>query len=412
MNHLKKIYPLLFLFSLIVSACSADKDKPSLGKPVAITDYEVTPIYGGGIITYAIPNDPNILCVTAEYIRNGEPYAERSSYFKNSVRIEGFRTSEPVTVKLYTENENEDRSDPVIIQFTPLEALVDLAQESLHFITTFGGIVLNWENVLNTELNIRLLAFIDGELERDEIYFSTLSNDRRFYRGFEAVETTFAVIIGDKWKNVSDTVYYKTTPIFEMEVPKPWGDMRAYVKGDNLTEIQASHAFHKFYDGIIGGGSFGYLNIAGSEGNSFTFDLKDVYKLSRFKFWPSLRAETVIDVYRNVNITEFEMWGSPVLEIDKPDEYWANNEDPTGTFKEDWVYLGYFARERLDLQGASDDLIWQRGAVDGDEFELPLELAPVRYIRFFACATADGKPVPNNYWQLGELSFFGTNIIE
>lgn len=412
MNHLKKIYLLLFLFSIILYACSTDKDKTGFEKPTAITDYEVTPINGGGIITYAVPNDPNILCVTAEYVRNGEPYAERSSYFKNSIRIEGFRTSEPVTVKLYTENHNEDRSDPLIIEFTPLKALVDVTTESLHFITTFGGVVLSWENLLNTELNVRLLAFIDGKLERDEIYFSSLSNDRRSYRGFEAIETTFAVIIGDKWKNISDTVYYKTTPIFEMEVPKPWGDMRAYVKGDNLTEYGASHAFPKFYDGVIGGGSVGYLNQAGSEGNSFTFDMKDVYKLSRFKFWPSLRAGIVSDVYHNVNITEFEMWGSSVLDTGKPDGYWADNENPTGTFKEDWEYIGYFARERLDLQGANDSEIWQRGAVDGDEYELPLELRPVRYIRFFARATADGKPVPNNYWQLGELSFFGTNIIE
>lgn len=411
MNHLKKIYLLLPLFFMVILACDGGKDKV-YEKPTAISDYEVTPINGGAIISYAVPKDPNIMCVTAEYERNGEHFAERSSYFKNSIRIEGFRTSDPVTVKLYTENENEDHSEAITIQFAPLKGMVDVTKESLNFITTFGGIVLDWENLSNTELNIRLLAFIDDELQRDEIYFSSFAKDKRSYRGFEAVETTFAVLIGDKWKNISDTIFYTTIPLFEMEVPKPWGDMRAYVKGDNLTELQASHAFPKFYDGLIGGGSFGYLNQAGSAGNSFTFDMKEIFKLSRFKFWPSLRDGAVGDVYRNVNITEFEMWGSPVLDQTKPDNYWADNEDPAGTFKEDWVYIGYFARERLDLMGASDTEIWQRGAVDGDEFELPIDLGPVRYIRFFARASADGKPVPNNYWQLGELSFFGTNEIE
>jgi len=119
-----------------------------------------------------------------------------------------------------------------------------------------------------------------------------------------------------------------------------------------------------------------------------------------------------MDVYGNVNLIEFSMWGSPVLDTTKPNSYWENNEDPTGTFKEDWVYLGYFVRERLDLQGATDAEIAQRGAVDGDEFILPENLGPVRYIRFFAEANAGGKPVPNNYWQLGELSFFGTNDID
>ena len=412
MNHFFKIYTFLLLFSTIISACTADSDKSTLGKPEAITDYEVTPIYGGAIISYAIPKDRNIQCITAEYIRNGDPYIERSSYYKNSVQIEGFRTTDPITVKLFTENINGERSDPLTVQFIPLKGVVDVTKESINFSTTFGGVVLDWENVTNTELNIHLLAFIDGELKEDEMYFSSASKDKRPFRGFESVETTFAVVVGDKWKNISDTAFYTSTPLFEMEIPKPWVDMRTYVKGDNLTENRASYAFTKFYDGLIGGGSLGYLNVSGSEGGSFTFDLKEVFKLSRFKFWPSLRADRVGDVYGNVNIVEFEMWGSTVLDSYKPNEYWADNEDPTGTFKEDWVYLGYFARERLDLLGATDDEIWQRGAVDGDEFELPTELEPVRYIRFFPRATSEGSPIPNNYWQLGELSFFGSNEIK
>lgn len=411
MNHIR-IFLILLLFMQLFYSCNIDKVE-STGIPLPITDYEITPIHGGAVVTYSVPNDPNVLCVTAEYTRNGEKYIERSSYHNNSLTIEGFRTTDPVSVTLYTENSQGERSESIEIEFTPLKALVDITKESLNFTTTFGGIILSWENLSKTELNIRLMAFIDGDLVKDEIFYSTLPFDRRAYRGYESVETRFAVLIGDKWQNISDTVFYTTKPIFEMEVPKPWVDMRAYVPGDNLTELQASHAFPKFYDGVIGAHSYGYLNKPGSEGNSFTFDMKEVFKLSRFKFWPSLRGRTEYeDVYRNVNLTEFEMWGSPVLDINKPASYWADNEDPKGTFKEDWVYIGYFVRERLDLQGASSDEIWQRGAIDGDEFELPLDLGPVRYIRFFARATADGKPVPNNYWQLGELSFFGTNEID
>ena len=381
-------------------------------KPQPVADYNVIPINGGAIIEYVIPDDENILCITAEYERNNEIHRERSTYFRNSLKVEGFRSTDPVTVKLYTESYDEVQSEPEYITFTPLKALVDVAQESLEFTTTFGGIILNWKNVSTTELSIRLMAYVDEELQRDEIVFSSAAEDSRSYRGFKAEETLFAVIIGDKWKNVSDTIFYSTIPLFEMEVPKPWGDMRLFVKGDNLTELQASHAFHKFFDGVIGGGSYGYLNQAGSEGCSFTFDLKDIYKLSRFKFWPSLRPGATQDVYGNVNITEFEMWGSSILDNSMPDDYWVDSEEFEGTFKEDWEFIGYYQRERLDLQGATDAEIWQRGAVDGDEWELSLDLKPVRYIRFFARGTADGNPVPNNYWQLGELSFFGTNLID
>lgn len=411
MNHIKITYLILFLFAQFIYSCS-DADKiETAEKPLPISGLEITPIHGGAVLTYTIPNDPNILCTTAEYVRNGQTYIERSTYHNNTLRIEGFKTLEPVVVTVYTENRNQVRSESVTAEFTPLKALVDLTKESLDFLPTFGGIVLSWENLLNTELNIRLMSFIEGKLVRDEIYYSTRSSDKRSYRGYESVETTFAVTIGDKWQNISDTIFFTTVPIFEIEVPKPWGDMRLYVKGDNLTELQASHAFPKFYDGLIGLNTFGYLNRAGSEGNSFTFDMKEIFKLSRFKFWPSLR-DTYLDVYANVNITEFEMWGSPVLPLNKPDSYWADSEDHAGTYKEDWEFLGYFVRERLDLLGATPTEIWQRGAVDGDEFELSLDLSPVRYIRFHARATRDGKPVPNNYWQLGELSFFGTNQVD
>ncbi len=411
MKYKRNLYLILSLCMLLLYSCSNDNIE-STGIPAAITEYQVTPINGGAVITYAVPKDPNILCVTAEYLRNGQKYIERSSFYKDYLMIEGFKDQTPVNVTLYTENRNGDRSKAVTFQFTPLEALVDLTKESLDFLTTFGGVVLSWENKMKSELNVRLMAFVDGDLVHDEIYYSSNVTDKRSYRGFESVETTYAVTIGDKWGNISDTIFYTTTPIFEMEVPKPWSDMRPYVKGDNLTEYGASHSFSKFHDGVIGGGSVGYLNRAGSEGASFTFDMHEVFKLSRFKFWPSLRDGVIGDVYGNVNITEFEMWGSPVLDITKPDSYWEDSDDPAGTFKEEWVYLGYFARERLDLEGATDDEIWRRGAVDGDEFELPLELGPVRYIRFFARATADGRPVPNNYWQLGELSFFGTNQLD
>ncbi|MDR1718833.1 MAG: DUF4959 domain-containing protein [Dysgonamonadaceae bacterium] len=403
-----KIFLALFSLACIVLACG-EEEKGGTVKPSAITDYEVTPINGGAIITYAIPKDPNIMCVTAEYTRNGEPYLERSSAYNNSLRVEGFKTTDPVTVTLYTQNRSEDHSDPLTITFTPLKSLVDLAKESLEFTTSFGGLNMSWENISNTELNIHLMAFVDGEMTKDDIYFSTLSEDKRSYRGYDAVETDFAITIGDKWGNISDTAHYYTTPLFEMEVPKPWGDMRTYAIGDNTTEFLATHVFTNIFDGKIG--TTGWLCIAGSAGCSFTLDFKEVFKLSRYKFWPSLRSGIVGDVYGNVNITEFEIWGSAVFDTDKPASYWADNEDPTGTFKEDWEYLGYFIRERLDLQGATNDEIWQRGAVDGDEWELPLELGPVRYIRFYCRATADGKPVPNNYWQLGELSFFGSNRI-
>lgn len=84
---------------------------------------------------------------------------------------------------------------------------------------------------------------------------------------------------------------------------------------------------------------------------------------------------------------------------------------PEYTFKDDWTYLGLHNIERLDKLGASSSDIRQRG-IDGHMLDIPIEADPVRYIRIFVRENTDGSPPPNNFYSIGEISFFGDDRIE
>jgi len=411
-------FSILIMCICLLNAC---KEEGQAGaKPSRLVDYTVTSIYGGATITYDIPKDNDILYVIAEYERNGKPFTELSSIYKNEITIEGFNTMGQVSVTLYTVSRDEEvKSDPVTIQFTPLESPISMTFKSVRINNAFGGIEARWENLSKAEIGVRLMVDSLGERIEKEMYFSSLVADKHFFRGFEAVQTSFVLTFEDKWGNVSDEIYHTGTPLIEVEVPKPWSDLRKLIPYDNTFDLNDDDfIFPHVWDGLLGYYNR-YLPLPGSMGSSFTFDFGQVVKLSRMKMWPTIiDGYTMVEnVYGQVHIHVFEMWGTKAIDYDKLSDlpYWlhpfsaaqTNQPLPAHTFADDWVYLGRYAVERLDLiPGVTEADIRERGEA-GHEWDFPVDLDPVRIIRFFPIATRDGSPPPNNYWQIGELSFWG-----
>ena len=407
----------LGIILVLLGACNDQKPEGNQPFPILESDIHITPINGGAIVTYSIPKDPDILYVMAEYERNGELFTERASIYVNSLTIEGFNTMNPVSATLYTVNDQEIKSAPLIFNFTPLEAPVSLASKSTHIIPYFGGILVSWENITKKELGIRVMKKEDEVMVEKDMYYSSFEFENRTFRGFESVETTFALTFEDQWGNISDTVYYVGTPLFEKLIEKPWIDMRPSIPYDNLSGNLAS-----VWDGAIQYG-VEYITSSGSAGCSFTFDLGKAVKLSQMAIWPSVQLgyAAPLVVYGNLNIMKFEMWGTKELELSKltgNTSYWlhANSasenglELPEETFMDDWVYLGHFEVERLDLLGGSEDEMFASGE-EGFHFEIPIECDPVRYIRFFPLCTNVSCPIPSNWWRVMELSFWGDDTV-
>ena len=397
-----------------------------------IENYSITPIHGGAVITYTVPEDPELLYIMVEYERNGKIFTTKSSTYKNTITIEGFNTTKKVQVTLYKANQQEERSRPVVLEFQPLDSPVSLAAKSLDFQTGFGGITVSWENISTTEFGVRLMVEDeDGELVTEEMYFSALPRENRAFRGFENKLTKFALSFEDKWGNISDTTYYVTTPFFEIQIPKPYADARPLIPHDNITDYSSAYPFSATWNGVVGTLSEGWFTTSGSYGISMTWDMKQVAKLSRMILHP--RGNGAGHIYWQCNILDFEIWGTDKIDPTKlppaDKDYWLdefsvrngvylignsatnpaipiNHPLPAGTFKDDWQYLGRHQVTRLTDQAAMD-----QQNIDGHPFDLPIDALPVRYIRLYARAIDAASPPTANYIAIGEITFFGDNTV-
>lgn len=422
----------LMLIGFFLSAlysCKKDDSSNGAWKSGPLEEYHVTAINGGAIVTYTIPRDSNILYIMAEYKRNGEDFTEKSSVYKNLLRIEGFDTKEEVHVKLYKVNKQGQKSEAVELKFTPLKSLVDIAHDTLKLGPAFGGIVASWSNPLKTPLGVHLMFKNDqGELETKEVYFSTLEKDEYVFRGFESKEYTFAVCFTDKWGNTSDTTFYTTKPFYETMIAKPYGDMRAVIPYDNATDLNTTtYVFPNIWDNIVNTSHHGWLTKPGNSGVSITLDLGQVVKLSRVV----IHGYHVNSPYTQVNFTKFEMWGTKKIDEDKlkDDDYWLDEysvrtgsifengvttayELPAVTFEDVWQYFGFFSIVRYDLMNPPDPQAILNLAANGSEYLMPVDAEPVRYVRIFVREVSNSMPPPaNNYFSMGEITFYGDNTV-
>jgi hypothetical protein len=421
-----KKYCFLLIVLVVFSffGCEDEEKRPAGGtwNTSPIQEYTVTPINGGATISYTIADDPGILYIMAEYERNGQVFTEKSSVHKNTLSIEGFHRTGKVKAKLYKVNRQEERSEPIEVEFEPLESLIDIASGTWTVMPSFGGFIASWNNPQTTELGVRLMMEdkdIPNEWKTREMYFSVSENEKHSFRGFDAVETNFAITIEDKWGNISDTIKFTTTPFFETLVPKPYADFRTSIPYDNITNL-SGRTTNTLWDNIVNTSAHGWLTNPGGSGLSITFDMKQVVKLSRIIMHPY----HVNSAYGQANITEFEAWGinkiDYVLLADK--SYWldslsvvqerisgvqAGTPLPERTFKDDWEYLGYHSIPIYTLAAEIQAL-----SQNGGEYEIPIEAAPVRYVRIFVRAITLLNPPPTtNYFSMSEISFYGDNTV-
>ena len=399
---------------------TAPREPAGPWNPGPLTAYTVTPINGGATITYTIPNDPDIMYVMAEYERNGKIFTEKSSVHKNSITIEGFHRVGKIKATLYKVNKYEQRSEPLEVEFEPLESLIDISMKSLEMIPGFGGIVASWNNPKATELGARLMIFDDSlfhEFGTQEVYFSTMVKEMHSFRGYKAKETTFALSFEDKWGNISDTIPFKTIPFFETMIPKPYADYRANIPFDNTSNL-SGRSTATLWDNIVNTSGHGWLTNPGSSGLSITIDMKQVVKLSRI----IQHFYHINSPYGQVNITSMEIWGTDKIDFGQISNrpYWLDSLSlvtghilgenptqplPTKSFKSDWQYLGY---HEVPIYTASSDIVAL--CTNGMEYEMPISAAPVRYIRIFVRGIALSMRA-DNYFSMGEISFYGDNTV-
>lgn len=420
-NIIITFFAILFFWSCSeVQDWSDSKDSIPPGK---ITNPQIENLYGGVRITYKLPSDKDILGVKAicDFYVNGEKLEVFSSAFRDTIEIHGFPNTEQRIVSLICVDNSQNESEPVDVIIKPLTPPVELIKQSLKVIPTFGGIFLDWQNEMNSDISI-LISSADstGKISLDESYFTNSTKDSRSFRGYDDSERKFQIEIRDRWGN---KVELDTTliPLFEQEIlPKneygqaiwkgygwdddswKWrGDLRSHNISPLIDGIPISYTGHwsstysyiSYYDNSFPENQ-GVLPIY------FTIDLGVEVTLSRFVYW--MRGRNLGDPYLKDNhlyyqsgaLKYVEVWGSRTpkqpSDFSSQDEslkYWTEWNEIGGTdaWKNDWHKLGEGAF--LPPSGAIqpddltvDDIIF---ADNGFEIEIDPEMSnePVRYIR-------------------------------
>lgn len=377
---MRKIVYLLFVAAVcLLVACSEEPvgQTPTNGDvPSSVTAPKVDNIAGGAIIYYTLPQqETDISYVRAEYQYKGSMKSSKSSVYKNFIQIEGFASTDPVEVKLYTVNHSEVSSEPVTVTINPLTPPVFNLTSSFKYEPDFGGLKVDWKNETGEEMVLTLMAY-DEEMgrymDKDAVYSAAKQGSYSF-RGFESTLTRFGLYVRDKYYNISDTVTFELTPMYETAIKTDKFAHVMDIPADDMTAL-GGWGFEKMWDGIIG--DQGWHSVyEGAAPAYFTWDLGTVVKLSRFTVWQRTNIP-----YINSNPKIFELWGATEYEKGKDENYWKKG----GEWETDghWIYLGTYEVKKPSGDGPDITNEDREVARNGHEFIVPLATKPIRYLRF------------------------------
>ena len=392
---------LLFLTILFFAASSCSKqDDGDTTPPSVLTVDSVTPTNGGGIISYTLPNDDDILYVRAEYTNsNGVDVSRASSSYNNSIEIDGLNQTTALTITLYVVDENYNQSAPIYVELVPLESFIYLVQESIEVNTDLGGFRINWENIQSKTVYV-FVHINNGSEEEIRILSSNNSSESIAVRGLPSEEITISTRIEDFDEN-STTLEEKgtLTPLFEQVIDKStWTLVASQSVNGNAWE----GASVNFWDDVID-------TTNNNSDNSYFMIWRDLNGGSLN--WP---LDLVIDLNKNVKVTRFTVWQRA---------YWYNGPS-------DIPY--YFQEENMKsftIYASNDAQVWEElgqfdigdprdsdgnipqsaldSAANGHEFELDEVSESFRYLKFSVTSNYGSEAYVNG----SEITMYGLDDI-
>ncbi len=360
--------------------------------PEMISNPVVTNVKGGASIKYDLPGDKDLLYVKAEYtLPSGQKKEALASAFVNEINIAGFAKSAKTMVSLISVDKSRNESAPVVVNIEPLDSPIYDVFASLHMTPSFGGMKVEWENPDKEDIVVGIVTKTEENTYTQlETFYTSVAEGSGAVRGLEPVETEFGVYVRDIYNNYTDTLFNVFVPWEEVELDKD--NWRGLTLCPSFTLSQWGKPIDCMWDGATTNTDFYYLNRTSDEPIFFTLDLGVSAKFSRFRFWARN------GFYFNLHHPkEFEVWGTNDLNVANGDpcswDGWellmsGTSEKPSGPD----------VMSQDDL--SSEDLAL---AMSGEEFEFPLEVPVVRYIRFRTVRTW----TDSNSSFIAELSFWG-----
>ena len=405
-NSIRNIIIIASLLPLITVGCKElgriDFIDESGDAPPQVTNIEVRNTPGGAVLKYRLPEDKNLLYVLAEYeIQPGVINETKSSYFKDSLVLEGFGKAKEYEVKIYSVGRNGKASDPLIETVYPTTPPVHLVEANIR--ETFGGFVVDIVNPKEANIAIVLVGDTTNNGYLNEMftfYNSGRTKSAHPFRDEKFLNTnsyTFGVYIRDRWNNISDTIIIDgLSPWFDEEIVKGNWSPLSLPSIYEHAPLNSGFGLQYMFDGVVT--QTGYHGAEQHVLPSYlTWDLNTVVCLSRMRFFP---RQYVDDRWARGHPYRFEIWGSLAY-------------NPNGDLDDSWIPLGSFISEKPSGPGpvTPEDVA---AANNGLEFTFDISdfalnpQAPVRYIRFVTRETYAFRPVSTV--SISEIDFWGIYV--
>jgi hypothetical protein len=367
---LNKSLLLITTLLLIISACKEEKIEPLLhsgsGIPLQVSNLQVQNLHGGATVTYTVPADPNLLYVEADWVYKGVNRNSKSSYYADTLYLEGFGDTTSCEVKIYSVSKEETKSAAQTVTIKPLTSAVQEVFKTLTVKPDFGGINTGFVNDTRSDVVITVLTNDStGKLTQADAFYTSLQRDSFSTRGFSPSSREFGIFVKDRWNNYSDTLFTTQTPLFELLLNKAQFKLVNPYPGDiNGNIYSASYPVSKIWDNSTGTILVTANNAVLPE--SFMFDLGVTAKLSRMKY------------YQRQSTAFYFASGSPMVF----DIYGSNDPASDGSW-DSWTLLNHCVSAKpsgLPLGTVTNDDIAY--ALAGEDFNFPLAVVGYRYLRF------------------------------
>lgn len=395
------IYHVLFFAALSLFAGCEDAvefREPAGGDstpPGPVTNIEVENLPGKAKITYTLPSSKNLLYVKAEYqLASGEMAVAKSTYYQDSIIVEGFADTDPHEVLLYSVSRNEVASEPVLVTVTPLEAPMKQVFKTISITNAFGGYNLEAKNPTRDNIAVMVMRRNDfGEFEVDNFrsIFTRTDSIVSKIRGLDTLEQEMAVFVRDNWGNSSDTLFTTIKPIYEARLDPSL--FRGFVLPGDAPQVTNGARLEYMWNGLLGWPNTSFTHqINGGDGpHMITFDTGVLAKISRIWIRPYPEGDRW---YYLSTMKRFEIYGSEQPSLD-------------GALDDSWVLLGsYEVVKPSGLPYGEDSAEDQATAAAGFSWEVDLNAPKVRYIRIRCLENFAGGTAQS----INEIEVYGSTL--
>jgi hypothetical protein len=374
-----KIFNLLALILLTASCSQLDGPQPLESNsipPGKVSNIQIENLEGKAKLTYTLPSNKDLLYVKATYtLENGTPMEVKSSYYNNSMLLEGFVGLKPIKVNLYAVNRSETVSEPIEITVNPLEAPIFDIYRSIAIQNDFGGLYLTATNKSKIDVSILVMTKNEeGDFEPlpNSIYTST-EFIKKSIRGMDTIPKPIAVVVRDRWLNVTDTIHTTIKPLYESVIST---NNYKGLRLDNDPVYYEEFDFNKIKMSVLWDGKYGFpqaiitrRDAPDTKLNTITFDLGQSVVLSRVHIWDYRENNSDKNYYYLGGLRYFKIWGTNT--VPNQNGSWDN-----------WTLLGeYEVIKPSGLpsgQTSNEDVIVAKA---GQSYSIPLGTPKMRYLR-------------------------------